>query len=89
MPSKTATGTVAIQVEDFNDQCPTLTSNIQTMCTTDDAVIVIAQDEDAWPNGPPFHFAIIPEGTEGKWLVEHLNGEREKATGLEINGQKQ
>ncbi|XP_069378761.1 desmoglein-2.1 isoform X2 [Paralichthys olivaceus] len=73
MPSKTATGTVAIQVEDFNDHCPTLTSNIQTMCTTDDAVIVNAKDEDAFPNGPPFDFSIVPEGTNGKWQVEHLN----------------
>ncbi|KAK2836046.1 hypothetical protein Q5P01_016530 [Channa striata] len=73
MPDKTATGTIAIQVEDFNDHCPTLTSNVQSMCTTDDAVIVNAVDEDTYPNGPPFDFAIIPEGTQGKWQVEHLN----------------
>ncbi|GLD67701.1 desmoglein-2-like protein, partial [Lates japonicus] len=74
MPGKTSTGTVAIQVEDFNDHCPKLTSGIQTMCTTDNAVIVNAKDEDAFPNGPPFHFSIVSEGTEGKWHVEHLNG---------------
>uniref|UniRef100_A0A7N8XNZ0 Desmoglein-2-like n=1 Tax=Mastacembelus armatus TaxID=205130 RepID=A0A7N8XNZ0_9TELE len=73
VPAKTATGTIAIQVEDLNDHCPTLTSNIQTMCTTDDAVIVNAKDEDQIPNGPPFDFAIVPEGTQGKWQVEHLN----------------
>uniref|UniRef100_A0A3Q0QVB1 Cadherin domain-containing protein n=1 Tax=Amphilophus citrinellus TaxID=61819 RepID=A0A3Q0QVB1_AMPCI len=73
MPGKTATGTIAIQVEDFNDHCPTLTSDIQTMCTTADAVIVTANDEDAFPNGPPFVFELLPEGTEGKWQVEHLN----------------
>ncbi|GLD53974.1 desmoglein-2-like protein [Lates japonicus] len=73
MPGKTSTGTVAIQVEDFNDHCPKLTSGIQTMCTTDNAVIVNAKDEDAFPNGPPFHFSIVSEGTEGKWHVEHLN----------------
>ncbi|XP_023284459.1 desmoglein-2-like [Seriola lalandi dorsalis] len=73
MPGKTSTGTIAIQVEDFNDHCPTLTSDIQTMCTTDDNVIVNAKDEDGFPNGPPFDFAIVPEGTMGKWKVEHLN----------------
>ncbi|XP_059197235.1 desmoglein-2.1-like [Centropristis striata] len=72
-PDQTATGTIAIQVEDFNDNCPTLTSNVKTMCTTADAVIVNAKDEDMFPNGPPFHFAIIPEGTKGKWQVEHFN----------------
>ncbi|XP_070687719.1 desmoglein-2.1-like [Pempheris klunzingeri] len=73
MPAETATGTIAIQVEDINDNCPTLTSSIKTMCTTADSVIVNAKDEDEFPNGPPFDFTIIPEGTEGKWQVEHLN----------------
>lgn len=75
MPSKTATGTVAIQVEDSNDHCPTLTSNVETMCVTSDGIIVSAKDEDASPNGAPFQFEIAPEGTKGKWQVEHLNGE--------------
>uniref|UniRef100_A0A3B4V634 Desmoglein-3-like n=1 Tax=Seriola dumerili TaxID=41447 RepID=A0A3B4V634_SERDU len=73
MPGKTSTGTIAIQVEDFNDHCPTLTSDFQTMCTTSDNVIVNAKDEDGFPNGPPFDFDIVPEGTKGKWQVEHLN----------------
>ncbi|KAK1896668.1 Desmoglein-2 [Dissostichus eleginoides] len=73
MPAKTATGTIAIQVEDFNDHCPTLTSQIQTLCIPDDAVIVNAKDEDFFPNGSPFTFEIIPEGTQGKWQVEHYN----------------
>ncbi|KAK5906714.1 hypothetical protein CesoFtcFv8_004635 [Champsocephalus esox] len=73
MPSKTATGTVAIQVEDFNDHCPTLTNDLQTVCTPHDAVIVEAKDDDFFPNGAPFVFEIIPEGTKGKWQVEHYN----------------
>uniref|UniRef100_A0A667Y0I7 Cadherin domain-containing protein n=1 Tax=Myripristis murdjan TaxID=586833 RepID=A0A667Y0I7_9TELE len=73
MPSKTATGTIAIQVEDFNDQCPKLTSHVQSMCTTADAVTVTAVDEDAFPNGAPFTFTVIPEETKGKWKVEGLN----------------
>lgn len=76
---KTSTGTIAIQVEDFNDHCPTLTSNVETMCIPSDAVIVNAQDEDLFPNGPPFDFDIVPEGTKGKWQVEHLNGEKSTA----------
>ncbi|XP_030605995.1 desmoglein-4-like [Archocentrus centrarchus] len=72
-PPKTATGTIAIEVEDFNDHCPILTSDIYTICTIKDAVIVNADDEDSYPNGPPFKFEITPEGTEGKWRMEHLN----------------
>ncbi|XP_077390683.1 desmoglein-2.1-like isoform X2 [Festucalex cinctus] len=72
-PSSTATGTVAIQVEDFNDHCPTLTGTLQTLCIPDDTVIVSAIDRDDFPNGAPFTFDIIPEGSPGKWQVEHLN----------------
>ncbi|XP_019739970.1 desmoglein-2-like, partial [Hippocampus comes] len=73
IPSSTATGTVAIQVEDLNDHCPTLTGTTQTLCIPDDAVIVTAVDEDDFPNGAPFTFEIISEATEGKWQAEHLN----------------
>ncbi|XP_051951196.1 desmoglein-2-like [Xyrauchen texanus] len=72
MPSKTATGTIAIQVEDFNDHCPTLSSQVQTLCTDKDAVFVTAVDEDAPPNGAPFTFSV-PEDTKGKWTIEHFN----------------
>ncbi|XP_072294071.1 desmoglein-2.1-like isoform X2 [Eucyclogobius newberryi] len=72
-PGKTATGTVAIQVEDFNDQCPTLTSSVQSLCLSDNAILVNADDRDAFPNGPPLTFTIVPENTQGKWHVEHLN----------------
>ncbi|XP_030607405.1 desmoglein-2-like [Archocentrus centrarchus] len=71
-PTKTATGTIAIQVDKFNDHCPILTSHIQTICSIDEAVIVSAADEDSYPNGPPFKFEIIPEGTEGKWRMARI-----------------
>ncbi|XP_019207002.1 desmoglein-2-like [Oreochromis niloticus] len=67
MSSKTATGTIAIQVEDLNDHCPILTSNTYIICTRENTVILNANDEDAFPNGPPFDFEIIPEGTKGQW----------------------
>ncbi|CAL1593128.1 unnamed protein product [Knipowitschia caucasica] len=78
IPSKTATGTIAIQVKDFNDHCPTLTLQEQTLCLTKNgalvnAVLVNAEDKDAFPNGPPFTFTIVPENTQGKWQVQHLN----------------
>lgn len=74
LPSKTATGTIAIQVEDFNDHCPTLTSKTQTMCLQDSVIYVTAVDEDHFPNSSPFEFTVVEEGTTGKWRVEHFNG---------------
>ena len=33
MPTQTATGTIAVHVEDTNDNCPTLTSHVQYLCS--------------------------------------------------------
>lgn len=74
MPSKTATGTIAIQVEDFNDNCPTLTSTTMTRCHRDNFIYVTAKDEDNFPNSAPFDFTVIDEKGKGKWVVEPLNG---------------
>lgn len=74
MPSKTATGTIAIQVEDFNDNCPMLTSTTMTRCHRDNFIYVTAQDEDNFPNSVPFDFAVIEEKSKGEWVVEPLNG---------------
>ncbi|PWS22192.1 hypothetical protein DKP78_19675, partial [Enterococcus faecium] len=53
MPAKTATGTIAIQVQDFNDHCPELTSRLVTMCSLEEVIYVTAKDLDAKPNGAP------------------------------------
>lgn len=72
-PSKTATGTIAIQVEDFNDHCPRLTGTTQTMCFEDTAVYATAVDKDEFPNSAPFDFRVIHSKSSGKWTVEPLN----------------
>uniref|UniRef100_A0A3Q3GU10 Si:ch73-74h11.1 n=1 Tax=Labrus bergylta TaxID=56723 RepID=A0A3Q3GU10_9LABR len=75
MPAKTATGTIAIEVTDSNDHCPTLTTTYNHLCTDVKTVYVTGFDEDVSPNGAPFTFRIITEGTNGKWEVEVINGE--------------
>ncbi|KAM6921201.1 desmoglein-2.1-like [Xenentodon cancila] len=73
MPSKTATGTIAIQVTDSNDHCPTLTSKHTSLCSDKKTVYVTGFDEDASPNAAPFTFTIIPDGTKGTWAPELIN----------------
>ena len=75
VPSKTATGTIAIQVEDANDDCPTLTSTTQTVCYGENVVYVTAIDHDEFPNSEPFQFRVIQGNRNGKWTVDHINGE--------------
>uniref|UniRef100_A0A673CTP3 Desmoglein-2-like n=1 Tax=Sphaeramia orbicularis TaxID=375764 RepID=A0A673CTP3_9TELE len=74
VPSKTATGTIAIQVEDFNDNCPELIETSPTMCLEDQVIYAVAVDKDEFPNSSPFEFTVIKEKSEGKWKVENLNG---------------
>uniref|UniRef100_A0A8C6WZB5 Desmoglein 2 n=1 Tax=Neogobius melanostomus TaxID=47308 RepID=A0A8C6WZB5_9GOBI len=72
-PSKTATGTIAIQVEDFNDHCPHLTATTQTLCFEDTAVYATAVDKDEFPNSTPFDFTVIDSKSTGQWTVEPFN----------------
>ncbi|XP_014844488.1 PREDICTED: desmoglein-2-like isoform X2 [Poecilia mexicana] len=72
IPAKTATGTIAIQVEDHNDHCPQLTSTAQTACYGENAIYVTAKDEDMYPNGQPFTFNVIDDN-KGKWTLEPFN----------------
>ncbi|XP_066533207.1 desmoglein-2.1-like [Hoplias malabaricus] len=70
VPSLTATGTLELQIEDSNDNCPTLLTTMQQVCTGVSEVNVTAEDMDASPNGAPFQFIIIPQKTQGKWNVK-------------------
>ncbi|TKS74173.1 Desmoglein-2 Cadherin family member 5 HDGC [Collichthys lucidus] len=73
MPSSTATGTIAIQVADSNDHCPTLTTTYTSLCSDKKTVYVTGFDEDAIPNAAPFTFTIIPDGTQGSWEIQPIN----------------
>lgn len=74
VPAKTATGTIALKVEDTNDHCPTLTSSYHQTCDNNKVVNVTAFDEDANPNAAPFQFALIEEESVGKWQMVPING---------------
>ncbi|XP_075440917.1 desmoglein-2 [Ascaphus truei] len=71
LPGKTATGTIAIQVEDTNDNCPTVVNPVQTVCDGSKFINVTAVDLDAFPNGAPFTFTIVdePPGTAKNWAI--------------------
>uniref|UniRef100_A0A8C1X0J5 Si:ch73-74h11.1 n=1 Tax=Cyprinus carpio TaxID=7962 RepID=A0A8C1X0J5_CYPCA len=72
VPAKTATGTIALKVEDSNDHCPTLTSTYHQTCDNNKVVNITAFDGDADPNGAPYQFVLIEEESVGKWeMVFH------------------
>ncbi|XP_077472123.1 desmoglein-2-like protein isoform X2 [Stigmatopora argus] len=71
--SKTATGTIAIQVKDYNDNCPEVTTTSHIMCYGENVIFVTAVDKDEFPNSAPFDFTAISSSSNGKWSVEHFN----------------
>ncbi|KAF5892315.1 desmoglein-2-like, partial [Clarias magur] len=71
--SKTATGTLAIQVQDFNDHCPLLTHRVETLCYGSSVVYVTATDGDKYPNAEPFEFRVVTKDTKETWSVERIN----------------
>ncbi|XP_052441687.1 desmoglein-2-like [Carassius gibelio] len=71
--SQTSTGTIALQVEDLNDNCPKLLDNVQIVCSDASMVSVTAEDGDSDPNGAPLEFRLIQEKTKGKWNLQQIN----------------
>ncbi|XP_064510425.1 desmoglein-2 isoform X1 [Pseudopipra pipra] len=74
-PKKTVTGTVVIQVQDENDNCPVIVNPVQTVCSDTKLVDVTANDLDGYPNSDPFSFTVVdePEGTAKKWIIASRN----------------
>ncbi|NXM90217.1 DSG2 protein, partial [Oenanthe oenanthe] len=74
-PRKTVTGTVVIQVQDENDNCPVIVNPVQTVCSDAKLVDVTAHDLDSYPNSYPFSFTVIdePEGTADNWIIASGN----------------
>ena len=76
MPPKTATGTIALKVQDSNDHCPRLTSTYESVCAGAKSVNVTAFDEDVYPNGDPYKFVLVEEETHGEWEMVPVNGKK-------------
>ncbi|KAF3835609.1 hypothetical protein F7725_028167 [Dissostichus mawsoni] len=73
-PPKMSTGTIALQVGDVNDNCPTLTKQKEHICSDTEILTVTAVDPDGDPNSAPFNFLVVSGKSQGEWRVEPLNG---------------
>ncbi|KGL72650.1 Desmoglein-2, partial [Tinamus guttatus] len=73
-PKKTVTGTVLLQIEDVNDNCPTIVDPVRTVCSDTKSIDVTAADPDSYPNSAPFSFTLIEqEKTANKWMIGSRN----------------
>uniref|UniRef100_A0ACB8FDI4 Uncharacterized protein n=1 Tax=Sphaerodactylus townsendi TaxID=933632 RepID=A0ACB8FDI4_9SAUR len=72
-PFTTATGTIVLQIEDVNDNCPTITSEVRKVCMSSPTVTITATDLDDYPNGQPFKYTIIAQPPESSWTIKVVN----------------
>ncbi|XP_048858554.1 desmoglein-4-like [Brienomyrus brachyistius] len=72
-PFKTATGTIAIEVQDSNENCPHITSSHQVLCSDVQAVTVTAVNENDDPNAAPFGFTLVAQNPSDQWELESFN----------------
>lgn len=73
-PGGMATGTIALQVGDANDNCPSLASNVEYSCSDTEVFTVTAVDEDGDPNAAPFTFGLVEGESQREWGIEPANG---------------
>lgn len=73
--TKTATGTVIIQVDDVNDNMPELPTSEMVLCDKEgelSSMVVVANDLDQSPYSSPFSFTLADDH-DGKWFVTRFN----------------
>lgn len=77
-PSKTVTGTIAIQVENSNDHCPTIPTTMTRVCSNEQFIDFTIEDRDSHPHGGPFTVTILdqPERMSDRWVISRIDGKK-------------
>lgn len=78
-PPATGTGTLVIQLEDYNDNAPYVVPSVARVCedANDMNVAVVGgRDKDLPPNGAPFTIELAKQsGLDTTWKVTRINCE--------------
>uniref|UniRef100_A0ACB8FE71 Uncharacterized protein n=1 Tax=Sphaerodactylus townsendi TaxID=933632 RepID=A0ACB8FE71_9SAUR len=86
-PSKTATGTIAIQVQNINFHCPTIITRATAICAEEKFANITVEDHDVYPYGGPFTLTIIdePERMSDKWAIGQVHGSRAQLVPVDVH----
>ncbi|KAM6349452.1 desmoglein-4-like [Podargus strigoides] len=71
-PRYTATGTIVLSLQDTNDNCPTINSELRKVCMHSPSVIITAKGIDGASYGTPFTFSIHGE-PQTTWIIRSIN----------------
>ncbi|XP_006113663.2 desmoglein-1 [Pelodiscus sinensis] len=73
IPANTATGTVVITIQDDNDNCPVLSTDIRKICMSAPSTVLSAKDLYSEPYEPPFTFIIVDQPPKGSWTLRPID----------------
>ncbi|XP_074879300.1 desmoglein-4-like isoform X3 [Buteo buteo] len=71
-PRYTATGTIVLSIQDINDNCPTINTELRKVCMHSPSVIITAKGMDGDLYGSPFTFSIHGE-PQTTWIIRSIN----------------
>ncbi|XP_030301457.1 desmoglein-1 [Calypte anna] len=72
VPRYTATGTIVLSLQDINDNCPSINTEIRKVCMNSPSVVITAKAIDGGSYGAPFTFSIHGE-PQTTWIIRSIN----------------
>ncbi|XP_065524248.1 desmoglein-1-like [Lathamus discolor] len=84
VPRYTATGTIVLSIQDMNDNCPIINTEIRKVCMHSPSVIITAKSRDGEVYGAPFTFSIHGE-PQTTWIIRSINASSAELTTQNID----
>ncbi|XP_009694703.1 PREDICTED: desmoglein-1-like [Cariama cristata] len=72
VPQYTATGTIVLSMQDINDNCPAINTELRRVCMHSPSVIITAKNMNGDLYGLPFTFSIHGE-PQTTWIIRSIN----------------
>lgn len=73
VPQYTATGTIVLSMQDVNDNCPIISTELRKVCMHSPSVIITGKSRGGELQGLPFTFSIHGE-PQTTWIIRSING---------------
>ncbi|KAM9023977.1 desmoglein-4-like [Ara ararauna] len=84
VPRYTATGTIVLSIQDMNDNCPIINTELRKVCMHSPSVIITAKSMNGEVYGAPFTFSIHGE-PQTTWIIRSINASSAELTTQNID----
>ncbi|XP_061210808.1 desmoglein-1-like [Neopsephotus bourkii] len=84
VPRYTATGTIVLSIQEMNDNCPIINTELRKVCMHSPSVIITAKNMNGEVYGAPFTFSIHGE-PQTTWIIRSINASSAELTTQNID----